>query len=286
MSDPLSEDTHADSDEQSAAERSPATEARLQAHWAVQIPAAASSLMVPEDDFSHTTLSWDGAHSALVGQPIDVAGGARAGLRLADLTLLVLEGDEVKDQQGLGGLSLREALGWLSQQLKRRGASSDVEPLPHDLPFHGVSQGLLFDVDAAELQKIADWHAFTWPLLQARAEAETGASPVRCWPHHFDSATLITLTGGGGDPEKARSIGVGVSPGDQTYPEPYWYVAPWPYPESDVTLPLLAARGRWHLSGFTAAVLPSSEQGDKPEAAATDFLDTAIGACHTLLRLT
>jgi hypothetical protein len=271
-------------DDDGPVEASPPTvEARLHAHWALQVAAAASSLLVPEDDFSHTTLAWDNGLRALVGQPVPAAGGAAAALRLADLTLLVVEEGEVTQQQGLGGLSLREAFGWLSQQLKKRGAPNDVEPLPHDLPFHGVSQGLLFDVDAAELEKLAAWHAFTWPLLEERAAKEQGAGPVRCWPHHFDSATLVTLDDGGGDPEQARSIGIGMSAGDATYPEPYWYVAPWPYPDNDVTLPLLAARGRWHLSSFTAAVLPSSEQGEQPEVAARDFLDTAIGACRTLL---
>jgi hypothetical protein len=266
-----------------AEDHPPDVEARLQAHWALQVAAAASSLMVAEDDFSHTTFTWRPSLRALVGEPVPAAGGARAALRFEDLTLLIVEDDEVKEQQGLGGLSLREAFGWLSQQLKKRGAPKDVDPLPHDMPFHGVSQGLLFDVDAAELTKLADWHDFTWPKLLARAEKEQGASAVRCWPHHFDSALLIVLDDGGGDPEQGRSIGVGMSPGDTTYPEPYWYVSPWPYPDNDVTLPLLAARGRWHLSGFTAAVLPRSEHGDAPDKAAEDFLDTAIGACHTLL---
>ena len=52
----------------------------------------------------------------------------------------------------------------------------------------------------------------------------TGAPVVRCWPHHFDMATLFNL---GED----RSIGVGFSPGDESYDEPYFYCTPWPPPD-------------------------------------------------------
>ena len=47
-----------------------------------------------------------------------------------------------------------------------------------------------------------------------------------CWPHHFDIATLVKLEDG--QPANARSIGVGVSPGDEYYAQPYVYVSPWP----------------------------------------------------------
>ena len=58
---------------------------------------------------------------------------------------------------------------------------------------------------------------------------------MRTWPHHYDSATLILL-----DPaetgEDARSINVGMSPGDGSYAEPYWYVTPWPPPPEKTIL--------------------------------------------------
>jgi hypothetical protein len=74
---------------------------------------------------------------------------------------------------------------------------------------------------------------------------------VRCWPHHFDVATLVELEAG--HAESARSIGVGFSPGDESYAQPYWYVSPWPRPDP-ATLPQAPMPGHWHTQGFTALV--------------------------------
>ena len=43
------------------------------------------------------------------------------------------------------------------------------------------------------------------------------ASEVRCWPHHFDIATLIEVVGATGA-EPAHTIGAGMGPGDQYVP--------------------------------------------------------------------
>ena len=122
-------------------------------------------------------------------------------------------------------------------------------------------------------------------MLGEIAAREAGASPVRCWPHHFDIATLISLEGG--DPEHARSIGVGLSPGDESYAEPYFYVSPWPYPESD-RLDDIAPIGRWHTAGFVAYVVIGSEfaGGFDGGAAVASAVDAAIARCRDLLGVT
>jgi len=95
-------------------------------------------------------------------------------------------------------------------------------------------------------------------------------------------ATLIALDDG--DPERARSIGVGLSAGDLSYPEPYYYVTPWPYP-ADSDLPSLGELGLWHRDGFVAAI--ASGEGivatDQQQRAVDDFLEQAIGACMKIL---
>ena len=101
----------------------------------------------------------------------------------------------------------------------------------------------------------------------ARAVA---APTVRCWPHHFDLATLFALEAG--DPETARSVGVGLSPGDGSYAEPYFYCTPWPAPEN---LPEPPGPLHWHTQGFTSLVCPASrvdvstDLGDVLSAAVT-----------------
>src|SRR5207245_11690866 len=48
---------------------------------------------------------------------------------------------------------------------------------------------------------------------------QLAASPVRCWPHHFDLATLTTLPARNAD--ATGYVGAGLSPGDEYYDEPY-----------------------------------------------------------------
>jgi hypothetical protein len=62
---------------------------------------------------------------------------------------------------------------------------------------------------------------------------------------------LVPLDAGGG--ESARSVGIGVSPGDSSYAQPYAYVSPWPYPDR-ATLPPAPPPGHWHTEGFVAIV--------------------------------
>ena len=87
-------------------------------------------------------------------------------------------------------------------------------------------------------------------------------------------AVLLQLEDG--NPEQARSVGAGMSPGDGTYGEPYFYVSPWPYPEQNV-LPALKGKGFWHTEGFTAAVLTAKtilEHADRPQTIHTFVLGT------------
>jgi len=86
--------------------------------------------------------------------------------------------------------------------------------------------------------------------------------------------------------EPEKTIGIGLSPGDGSYDEPYWYVTPWPYPES-VTRPPLA-KGHWHSEGFVAAILTGTELLESshaaPQADVVDaFLDSAISVGRKLL---
>jgi hypothetical protein len=109
------------------------------------------------------------------------------------------------------------------------------------------------------------------------------ASAVRCWPHHFDIATLLALDPPTTPSNVARTIGAGLSPGDAGSPGGYWYVTPWPYPVVSEPPPL-AAGGAWHRTGWFGAVLPLSHPDAGDEASNSAFLASAVAACHELLR--
>lgn len=263
-------------------------EARLQAHYAVQVLAAAgSSLLKPAEDDSHTACEWYDRVQSLVGG--EIPGGLRAAVRLRDLRLLLLtkEGVELASTP-LAGRTLDDGIAWLAGQLAAQsGVERPVLKRPgYEMPVHPLGAGAAFSVDAAAAPELATWYSNADRALQFVAAREPEALQVRCWPHHFDMATLLNL-----DPfvprEKARSIGVGMSPGDQAIRQPYFYVTPWPAPKAD-HLPGLTGGGTWHRKGWTGAVLTgaklvSADSAERQVETLTDFLDSALAACRELL---
>ena len=82
-----------------------------------------------------------------------------------------------------------------------------------------------------------------------------------------------------------RSIGVGMSPGDGAYDEPYWYVTPYPIPDG-VSLAPLGGGGHWHTEGWTGAVLNASSlesDGAQQARQLAEFLQSAFDASEALL---
>lgn len=223
--------------------------ARLVTHWAAQIPGGVGSSRVPaRDDFSHTNVGWSGEHDALLSQPM---GDVYAGFAPATLELLVVD-RSATERFALAGKTIADGLAWMQTQLDERLGDSVVLSLPdHSMPAHPIGDGAAFEAPNEACAEVARWFANIDELVRPieAAEAER-ASPTRVWPHHFDIATLITIEA------NTRTVGVGMSPGDGTFADPYLYVSTWPYPTGD--LPNLPA-GHWHTEGWTGAVLGAEE---------------------------
>ena len=225
--------------------------ARTLAHRGVQWPArAAWANLASVADDSHTSLVWDAEMAALLGQPL--AGGVRVGLRIGVFELVVTTKTRC-DALALGGKSDAEVGAWLDGKLTGEGLkpASGIK-LPYDMPptlFARASE------EVPHFAALSLWFAAAADVLEELRTKyrryKPGPSPVRCWPHHFDIAFLVWLEEG--PPEKARSIGIGVSPGDGYYAQPYFYLSPYPKPDTE-NLPALPPGGRWHAKDFFGAV--------------------------------
>lgn len=240
------------------------TDARVQLHWAAQAVAGVGrTLNVPRADHSHTSFTWSDSHQALLQEPVD---GITCGLRLHDLTVIVI--DTTVRESPLRGRTLDEAFAFLESQFGKQLMRPDV-----DLPDHPVARGAMFDADTGHLAELARYYGNAAHVLDEVARSNPKAGPVRCWPHHFDIATLITLSGHG---EEAHTVGVGLSPGDGGSAEPYYYVTPWPYPDASRLGELSV--GRWNTVGWTGAVLPASSfaEVERQEELVRAFLREAM----------
>ena len=261
---------------------------RALAHRAAQlITGAARANLAAVDDDSHSSLGWEPGHGRFLSQPMAGNGGdCFAALSLSPLRLALLRGNEAIASLDLETVSVAEAGGWLDNRLEKAGlkGASDII-LPYDLPadvsriesFRNTGEG-------AALAVLSTWFDLAYMLLsrfaRGKAGLRPGPGPLRCWPHHFDIATYVGLRDG--DSETAKGIGVGMSPGDESYDQPYFYINPWPYPEPQ-GLPAPPVPGHWHIKGFTGAIATAGEAlslADIPTGLAA-FIDRAFAIGRT-----
>lgn len=249
--------------------------ARSLAHRALQWPArAARANLAPAPDDSHTSFTWHPDRAALLTQPLP--GGIWVGLRIGVHELVFIKGASA-ESFALGGTSDGEAGKWLDGKLAAEGLKpASAEKLPYELPPALFARPA---DEAPRLAAVAGWFAAGAELLgevrQKFQRYKPGPGPVRCWPHHFDIATLVALEFGA--PERARAIGVGVSPGDDYYAQPYLYVSPYPRPNSD-NLPSLPPGGRWHTRDFFGAIATGTDllALADPQKGMTEIIDAAF----------
>jgi hypothetical protein len=256
--------------------------ARLQAHHATQWLARTARAYVPaRPDDSHTSLGWDDAFGGFVSHRLP--DGARLGLWFADLTLALIEGDATSPQDvfPLAGRCDPDACAWLMGHAGMRNL--DPAALDAPLPYMLAERpgGGTYAVDAKALGQLATWFSNAKGALdEVRTEIvaqNLDAPPVRCWPHHFDLDTLVTVAPG-------RTTGVGFEPGDDYYDEPYFYVSVSPAPDVG-RLPALPPIGHWHTKHFTAAIAPAQRilAARDPGADVAAFLRAATDATTAAL---
>jgi hypothetical protein len=236
-------------------ERARLTDARLAAHYALQWLARAARAYIPaKADDSHTNLGWDQALGGLITHPLP--DGSQLALRIAGMTLMLLgPGASELPLQDRSDADIRL---WLRPRLSAKGLDPSAldKPLPYDMPASAIAGGgryLLGNLEPA-LAELAGWYDNASRALEdiraGLVARGLRAPPVRCWPHHFDLDTLIYFNKQ--DSADIRSMGVGFSPGDHYYDEPYFYVSIYPAPAATTlgALPL----GHWHSLDFTAAI--------------------------------
>jgi hypothetical protein len=273
------------------------SEARLQAHYALQWLARTSrAYAAPRPNDHHTNLGWDDAVGGLTTHALPQ--GTVLGLKISDLTLVLWERSRLALAPGMEpvlGPVLEPVLGpalgleerrdaeirqWLGRHLS--GSGLDAQALdaasPYRMPEHPIGRGAPYGA-AGLSEALADlvaWFGNANRVLGETRQRIVGrgidAPPVRCWPHHFDLDSLISL----GSVAAARTIGIGFSPGDEYYDQPYFYVSCYPPPDVAV-LPALPPLGHWHTHHFTAAVAVAERivETDNQQAETEAFLGAA-----------
>ncbi|MFQ3616250.1 MAG: hypothetical protein SNJ57_02090 [Cyanobacteriota bacterium] len=255
---------------------------RVQLHYAVQfIAAVGAALGKPQSDGSQVTLDWDETLFGFVGKPIPDT-SIQLALLPGSLTSVILKDGEAIAALPLAGQTMQQSLDWHKAALAKLGIPADsiklLEYPPDDFPDHPLAHGAAFESgSSAGREAVAAYFAQTQPLLAKIVAENPAAAAIAIWPHHFDMATLMTYAG----PTDAdtKYLGVGMSPGDLSYAEPYWYISPYPYPElSD--LPALDF-GSWHTDHWVGAVLKATDTKKATDLPA--FIDRTVSIAKQIL---
>ncbi len=236
-------------------------QARGIAHKAAQLlTRAARANLAPLPDDSQSNLGWDDTGKQFLSQPI--GGDFFVGLTLSPLMLSFGHEDGDTETLDLDNVTQGDAEQWLDAQLRQAelNPASDID-LPYDLPVEAAEiEKFSAGENAGALKALSNWFDLAEEAISAlaadNATLSPGPSPLRCWPHHFDIATYVGLEAG--DAETARAIGVGMSPGDESYDQPYFYVNPWPHLDP-LALPEAPAPGHWHTEGFVGLIATAEE---------------------------
>lgn len=259
---------------------------RLQIHFAAMITAApAHSLTTHREDFSEDALSWREADRAMQSEAI---GGLRVVLFCETGEIGIESESHATERFVLEGLTVSEARRRLAKMVERAAGREFQMALPiedygEEMPAHALGRGEAFAWQPDHAKELLAYYQNAATLIQSGVSAEPGAAPMRIWPHHLDIASLITYQGSG----EPCYIGLGMSPGDESYGEPYFYVNPWPYPDPAQSLPALPAGAHWHNHGWTGAVLPATEliKHNDQQRAAREFVDAAVANEKKLLQV-
>jgi len=254
--------------------------ARNVTHHAVQwvVKAARANLPAAADD-EHANLVWDGARAAFISQPIPTANAEiRIGFSLRRFALIILRNNRDLDEYELGGRKDASVAVWFDSAMRVLGLQGVGEiELPYTLPSLPVLRGSAYHVsgESEALEELARWYDAAADLLAGVVAAQNLEVPVLCHPRHLNINVQLGL---GADADGSpRSIAVGMSPGDEHYAQPYFYLRTTPRLKQ-ADLPLIAAPGRWHMQGFVGAVATAEDiiLHSEPQATAVEFLNTVI----------
>jgi len=130
-------------------------------------------------------------------------------------------------------------------------------------------------------------------MTEFRSGIYEETSPIQVWPHHFD-LSMLWLPGEkieGQDPDNEeysdKQLNFGFTFGDESIPEPYFYVTAYPLPDGFPSLKLPAGT-EWRAEGFSGAVLPykTLTKSSNPQAYLLDLWTGLLSAGRDQMRST
>lgn len=236
-------------------------------HHALQFVAIVGKyLLPPRTDDSHTAMEWISSRMIFAGEWINADRTFRVTLNPELLRLELCDYDwNCLSEINMVNKTKMEIYALLKLQLSQLGvsvANLSID-MHYDIPRHITDNGGTYKIENPDhFREIANYYSNAHLVLKQVIANVNEATLIRCWPHHIDLATNIIVQRDENG-SLLRTIGVGITPPDTYYNEPYFYMRIWSRDNLEITeFPELNA-GRWHQKDWTGAVLKISKLASK-----------------------
>ncbi|HKK09819.1 MAG TPA: hypothetical protein VJ939_03235 [Bacteroidales bacterium] len=229
-------------------------------HHAVQFIALAGKYLLPEkQDDSHTNMFWNRALNSYVGHELPQF--RRVAIRLPDLSLCIFDDkDYIVQALEISGYTRMDLYEWLTKALEANRISTENLGLEmhYEIPDQPRYEHASFEKPHPEASEfIARMRTNAREILTKLVKSYPDASPVRIWPHHFDTGTFIPYYDGD---KMVSGIGLGLAMTDEMVGEPYFYVNHWmDQPREKYPKLKVPGKGKWIINDWKGSVLPVSQ---------------------------
>lgn len=231
---------------------------RREQHYVLQSVAAIGRLFGETSATDEqATLVWVPGLSRLAGQWVEGDFSFRASLSIEEATVYLVDRRvQVFSSFCFPGKTQRQLLLWLEEQMGKLGleAADLGMKAPYALPPGLVPGHTYSHWPDSLLQVLAGYFHNGFVLLREMKAAKGIASEIRVWPQHLEQSLHI-LVRDSGDMDTSAHISIGMSPGDEDFESPYFFVKTWPHVHVE-TAPKLQA-GMWMADHWTGALLPA-----------------------------
>lgn len=239
---------------------------REQFHQAVQNVSAVGRKFLPKIDHDqNAVLYWVPDYWRMAGKWVEGSIQFRSSISFVDLCVHLVD-NNIKDMATteISNKTHNQIMIWLEEQISNLGLKSvDLSmTLPYDLPEYPTQKGEKFaPMEVDEAKQLGLYYHNSYVVLNKLTRNYKQVGQPKIWPHHFDQAIAI-LVKDSGDPETSTYINAGMSPGDEFYDRPYFYVSSWPYPDEAMLKPF-DELGIWRCDEWVGAVLLCDELWEK-----------------------
>ncbi|MFY0605481.1 MAG: hypothetical protein JXR10_02130 [Cyclobacteriaceae bacterium] len=231
---------------------------RKQLHVAVQTVAAIGrKFLPPSDEDQNATLIWVPGLKRMAGKWVEANVVFRSSISLDTMQIHLVD----RKVSSLASFQIAdhtqvELMLWLEEQIGQLGLHAPhlTLNLPYKLPDYSseiAEQKQPFDLQ--QVQELGKYYNNSFVALRNIKEKFSTENEITIWPHHFDQALQVKLKDSG-DAATDTLISFGMSPGDDEFESPYFYVNTWPHIDTS-KCDKLDNNAIWVSEEWTGAVL-------------------------------